>query len=1037
MIVWMLASAVVHAAPTAADLDRADALVEEANAFTENGEYGKAQGRLQESIEIRRKRLGPGHPEVASALANLGSVLNQAGDYAGALPLLEESLALRRLALDPLDIRIGYSLNNLAALLQTMGNNDAASDLYRQTLEFLRQQPEPQPIDIATVLNNLASIRQVLGDYDAALPLFEESLAILREVHGPGHPAVAAGLRNMATLLKDRGDYDAASALLEESLDIRRAVLDPEDRTLAATVNSLASLRRAQGDYWSARTLFEEGVAIWKKALGPRHPAVATGLNNLALTMRRQGDLIAARPLFEESRAIWEETLGPNHPYVAESLNNQAALLRRQGDLAGAREMFARSLEIRREAFGPRHPRVAIALNNLATLEVASGNAALALAHHHESLEITREVHGPRHPVVAAALHNLADTLLELDDPRARETAVDALEMRRDLLGDHHPQVGGTALLLASILRSEGDLDQALPLVEEGIEILSVAHGAHHTRVGNAISRLASIREARGELDLARPLRTEALHIVEGGLQRLDGLSEREALLYLPNARTTLDRWLAAFDRPLDADAAWTHTLLFKGIIAARAEANQALANVEPEVEEVARALAHTRAELARFAFGETDGQERASTLRSLLAEQEHLERELISKSASFRSVSNTPQATPTTLCEALPEGGVLIDLLRYRDGIPRYLAFVQNKSDCIVHRIELGPAKKLERAAVAWGEVVRDPASLPTRLQQRGEIITSLLWEPLEAVAGDSEHWVVVPDGPLATVSFAGLPIGEGRYAIEDHLITYLDRASVVLSPSPTERGLGAVVIGGVDYDAATSSSSETRSFLAPCNGGDFVALPGTALETEQLSSRWTRNRRRGPLTRLDGSSATESSAAAAFEGKSLAHIATHGFFATGDCKSAVDDGVGYDPMLLSGLVFAGANRPADPASPTDGILTAAEVATQDLSRTNLVVLSACETGLGEIESGQGVLGLRRAFAIAGARTLVMSLWAVPDDETAVLMDAMYRRYLRRRSIPAAEALRAAQLEVLARQRTHGEDHPFAWAAFIASGVP
>ncbi len=169
---------------------------------------------------------------------------------------------------------------------------------------------------------------------------------------------------------------------------------------------------------------------------------------------------------------------------------------------------------------------------------------------------------------------------------------------------------------------------------------------------------------------------------------------------------------------------------------------------------------------------------------------------------------------------------------------------------------------------------------------------------------------------------------------------------------------------------------------------------------------------------------------------GRALVHVATHCFFATGECRSAIETGgAGHDPMLLSGLVLAAANHTADPFSPEDGISIAVEVSTLDLSDTGLVVLSARETGLGEIRSGQGVLGLRRGFAISGARTWLMSLWSIPDAETRVLMDEVYRRHLGRWADPPPAALREAQLALLAAQRAEGTPHPYAWAAFIMSG--
>ena len=176
----------------------------------------------------------------------------------------------------------------------------------------------------------------------------------------------------------------------------------------------------------------------------------------------------------------------------------------------------------------------------------------------------------------------------------------------------------------------------------------------------------------------------------------------------------------------------------------------------------------------------------------------------------------------------------------------------------------------------------------------------------------------------------------------------------------------------------------------------GRFDPLPATATEAAAFADRW-RRKTGDDAHRLTGSDATESAVSAALKGRAVVHVATHGFFASEACKSALH-GDGFDPMVLSGLVLAGANRPVDPSAAEDGVLTAAEVASLDLSGTGLVVLSACETGLGEVKSGEGVLGLRRAFAIS-------------------------------------EALRQAQLDRLAESRRRtGEARAWEWAGFISA---
>ena len=204
------------------------------------------------------------------------------------------------------------------------------------------------------------------------------------------------------------------------------------------------------------------------------------------------------------------------------------------------------------------------------------------------------------------------------------------------------------------------------------------------------------------------------------------------------------------------------------------------------------------------------------------------------------------------------------------------------------------------------------------------------------------------------------------------------------------------------------------------------------------------------GDVVRLTGRGAGEQRVREEIRGKRFVHLATHGFFATGEARSALAgdgrgveprcvDGLrttGFNPMVLSGVVLAGANASARSGSCDDGMLTAEEVVGLDLRGTELVTLSACETGLGEVKNGEGVMGLRRAFTMAGAASLVMSLWKVPDVESMKLMGDFYAEVVREDGVNKAEAMRTAQQKLRRSLRGEsGEDHPFFWAAFIVSG--
>jgi hypothetical protein len=298
-----------------------------------------------------------------------------------------------------------------------------------------------------------------------------------------------------------------------------------------------------------------------------------------------------------------------------------------------------------------------------------------------------------------------------------------------------------------------------------------------------------------------------------------------------------------------------------------------------------------------------------------------------------------------------------------------------------------------------------------------------------------------------------------------------------------PAEPGRGMLAMGAPDYEraeegigtreASLASASEAGAGAvhgpAPYRGRgssceefarlEFQPLPSTALELRSIQAVWTARggtARPGvsgdaaePAWSLSGAEATEGAFKRFAPGRRVVHLATHGFF-IGDRCGRAGRGAGSpapgaiasnveSPLLRSGLALAGANRrgdaPGTPHAGEDGVLTAEEAAALDLSGVEWVVLSACDTGRGEARAHEGVLGLRRALQISGARTIVMSLWAVDDRSTAEWMRELYRNRFAR-SESTMDAVRTAQRSVLRDRRARGlSDHPFHWAAFVAAG--
>jgi CHAT domain-containing protein len=301
---------------------------------------------------------------------------------------------------------------------------------------------------------------------------------------------------------------------------------------------------------------------------------------------------------------------------------------------------------------------------------------------------------------------------------------------------------------------------------------------------------------------------------------------------------------------------------------------------------------------------------------------------------------------------------------------------------------------------------------------------------QPVRAHLGTATELYLSPDGMLNLVPFAALVDERDRYLVETFTFNYLSSGrDLARTPSVVDTPLGApVVIADPAFDgggAALPSTPEPDASVSSraAVGRRFEPLPGTAAEAQAIRRSFS------DTVVYTGARATETLMKAVSVPRIL-HIATHGFFLADQDLSAADDPAANveDPMLRSGLVFASVN--SRQSGLDDGILTALEAASLDLSGTKLVVLSACETGVGDVRTGEGVFGLRRAFTAAGAETLVMSLWQVDDEATAQLMAEFYRRLARGEG--RGDALRQAALTLL---NDPARRHPFYWAAFIASG--
>jgi CHAT domain-containing protein/tetratricopeptide (TPR) repeat protein len=1037
-------------------------------------------------LKVAEHFLGPGSALAGRCLNGLGETLWEVGDMAGARRNFELALAVREQALGPDDPAVAETLFNLGQVVLVSDNDTAAAKkIYERVIAILEKNPGPESPDMADALYAQSSVLRAEANFSGAVPLVERCLAIREKAFGPESPEAAEAITALATLATESGDLPAARRQAERALAIREKTLQPNDPALAMSLESVATVMHEQGDDAGALPMMRRALAIREKAQGPRHQELAGTIANLATILRSVGDLAgaralferalvmhqelygkdnallawdlmalgavlagqadytAARPLLERAAAIQEKALGPEHPDLASTLANLGSLLALQGDLPAARPPLERSLAIREKALGPDHPLVGSSLNNLAVVARQQGDLATARALLSRALEIHIRSSGAQHPEVAAALQNLAAVCeAQKDTAAARSLLERSRAMWEKTRGPSHPAVTGSLLALARLDEASGNTRSAATLLRRALEIREKTLGPDHLDTAEAVLALGGFNWRQGKPGEARGQVLTSATIVDravGDLLPAMSVAEQRALLgkLLP-AQTA---WLLTTHRGGD-DLARAYSVLFhwKGLLleALRREGTLSLAAGGPQLQAVADRLHALRASIAGLYHraGEMPAAEWRLELAELTTRKEATERELEHLARPDPLAERLATADLATFRTSLGRDEAFVDIYRTilharhgGTGEEHYAAVVSGATGQ-PSLVDLGGATAIDRTVRAWRAHVL--AMRPAGEQWRA--LATACWAPLARALprGTSRVWIA-PDGELNRIPWHLLPATASATA--SVLLTQADSAREVAGlTSPSAAGPAAprtvFLAGGIDFEAGAGPGM-TRG------GDDYPPLPGTASEVAVLRDLATRGGL--AVTLSTGAAADKAAVVKAIGAASFAHLATHGFFfrehPSDGARGAETEAppANRNPLVESGLALAGANLRDATTEEARGLLTAEEIVGLDLSRCELLTLSACDTGRGEEITGQGVMGLRSACLAAGARSLVMSLWTVPDESTEKLMRAFYAG-LWQEHLPPALALARAQ-EAVRDDPSGTFADPIHWAGWAIAG--
>jgi len=940
----------------------------------------------------------------------------------------------------PIADKILYSrasqLNHQVIGLLKERRHREAVELGSQAYEFIRDHLPENAKEFHQALYNLAGAFYLSGEYHEAEPLYKTLLELLRDDPQPDVMALAGGLNGLGLVYTETGQYTLAEPLFRESIEVMQRAGLAQDENQAQTLGNLGEVYRERNDFALALPLYDQALEIIRHAKGEKNSEYARWKKNLGILYLQMGHHSTAEGSLQEALKIQEEVLPENHPDIASSLNTLAQLCLRQKRYEEAESYIERCLQIDSKAFGEKSFKYAAAVNSLASLYLQTGRLSEAETEFERAREILQVILTPEHPYMITIWDNLSAVYAAMNQPAKALAVLEKAQASRD------------------------NLRQQLFAISSERQRLQVSQ---HLYIGYCafLSLVRALPDPGGYVVKAYDwvLQQKAITAEAQSAQRDEILSGKH-----PELRPKFDQLTALRMRiarktlagpGVEGEAA--HEQLLQEWIGQREDLEFQLAREVPEINSRQKLRNVTDRSIAR-------------SLSAGTAVVEFVRFQLL----EFSKLVGPGEAKK-------PRSYYLAFII---------LAQAQQS----LHLIDLGDGEQIDqmisdfRTSIVSQDDDRDGRDLlPAEARKPasdGKTLRAAVFDPLVSVLAGRKRLFIAPDGDLARLSFEVLPTDDGRYLIDEYQISYLSTARDILrfGASVSEEPSAAMVAADPDFDleekgveSATdirarvlSQSSTSRNSAPPAASEpeavplepdpsrgnqsrdlnyrdvNFRRLPGTRAEAEEIANMLG-------VTALFESDVLEANLKACRSPRIL-HLATHGFFLPDQSREADLDiplgefdelnnvGVGRlsskleNPLLRSGLALAGANTwlrgKKLPAQAEDGILTAEDISGMDLTATDLAVLSACETGLGQIEVGEGVFGLRRAFVLAGAKTLVMSLWKVPDQQTKELMVEFYRRLLKGQG--RADALREAQLAMKAKWH-----NPIFWGAFICQGDP
>lgn len=874
-------------------------------------------------------------------------------------------------------------LNSLAASYAESGGYADADSLFTESLKICIKQYGKNSEVYATILDELGRVYEQAGRYQEAVHHYKEALRIEKKIRGANSPEYATALHDLAVVFKAMGKYAESEQSFIKARDIRKVTPGPASHAYSITLNDMGNLYRSMGRYAEAEKYYLDAMAIRKKTLGEKHFEYAITLNDLAGLYRRQGKKEEARKLYEQGLEIRKAELGEKHLDYAVSLDNMAGMYRVAGDKQKAEEYYLKALKIRGDALGTKHPAYAASLNNLAVF--------------YEEIKKTAE---------------------------AEKAYKQMVTIFREGLGDSHPNYGAALGNIGIFYESQGKFDKAEQYFSKAVKIVL-------NQIDKTFSSLSE--------DEKKQFYQVNKRFIDGFMRfafSSSGARVDKGQTHLPILGNAYNLQLATKALILSSTSKVRKRIMASG--------NKALISKYNKWQKIREQIANL------YNLGEAELNRKGIDVKKLETKANNLERELSAKAEGFSGAYNPSLPTWRDVQKRLKPGEAALEMIRLRtleDSI--YYSVLVVKPDTKDHPefFTIRDGKKLETRYIAYYKNA-------IRFKRSDRYSYRKFWAPMKKALKGVKKVYISPDGVYNQINLNTLVDAKTKkFVIDEIEVAMVTNTRDILEFGKRKKSSKqAVLLGHPKY--YINPKSEIRAG-AKDNDMDaqkdswlkhafFADLPGTAIEIDGIKkvlkkSAWN------TVIHL-GTKALEDNLKK-INNPDILHIATHGFFIpslsdqqdnargveikAAKKKKKEHNQVENDPMLRSGLILAGVTdyfNATEKPNTDDGVLTAYEAMNLHLDQTDLVVLSACETGLGKVQSGEGVYGLQRALKIAGARTILMSLWKVSDEATQKLMNVFYAEWLK--SGNKRDAFQKAQQKI----RTE-YSHPYFWGAFVMVG--